>query len=58
MPLTQQRVREIFDNLTSVETAPRFWSHVAEDVHWTIFGVTPISGVVCPRSPLLHFPNL
>jgi hypothetical protein len=46
MTLSENRVRDIFKNLSSTETSSKFWAHVADNVHWTIVGSTPMSGVV------------
>ncbi|KPI40939.1 uncharacterized protein AB675_10562 [Cyphellophora attinorum] len=45
MTLSAGRVRDIFENLASTETSSKFWARVADDVHWTIVGSTPMSGV-------------
>ncbi|ETN43423.1 uncharacterized protein HMPREF1541_02582 [Cyphellophora europaea CBS 101466] len=45
MPVSSDRVRDIFSNLSSPETSARYWEHVSSTVHWTVMGSTPISGV-------------
>lgn len=46
MPLSAEDIQAIFKNLSSPDTASKFWDHVADDVHWTIIGSTQMSGVV------------
>jgi ketosteroid isomerase-like protein len=43
MPLTPDRVREIFKGLESGDGAG-FFEHVADDVDWTVMGTHPLAG--------------
>ncbi|HEX4250610.1 MAG TPA: nuclear transport factor 2 family protein [Pseudonocardia sp.] len=39
----QERI-DLFDNLRSARTQPRFWAQVADDVDWTVQGTHPLAG--------------
>ena len=43
MPITLDRVREIFKGLESGDGAA-FFDHVADDVDWTVMGTHPLAG--------------
>jgi ketosteroid isomerase-like protein len=43
MPITVERVREIFKGLESGDGAA-FFDHVADDVDWTVMGTHPLAG--------------
>jgi len=43
MPITQDRVREIFHGLEAGDGAA-FFAHVAEQVDWTVMGTHPLAG--------------
>jgi uncharacterized protein len=43
MPITEERVREIFQGLEAGDGAA-FFSHVADDVDWIVMGTHPLAG--------------
>ena len=42
--LTKQYVAEVFHNLEVKGQAPKFLSHVADNVDWTVKGTHPLAG--------------
>jgi ketosteroid isomerase-like protein len=52
MPLTLSRVRDIFTNLAT-GNGSEFFSHVADQVDWTVEGTHPLAGHYCSKADFL-----